>query len=204
MLIGVGLGPGDPELLTLKAVRLLKEAEKIYVPGEIAGRLVREYRECEVLEFPMCDDEAGIRACIESHAEKIAIEAESGLVVFGILGDPNVYSTFARLCEIMKEKYPNIRCSTEPGVSAVTAFASVANIPLCNGFIVSDGSAPFERVIMKVRNPKETAESLKMQGYDRFILVERMFMERMKVYNDDELPEKSDYMSILYAGKRYA
>ena len=58
VLIGLGLGPGDPELLTLRAVRILREADAVFVPGGIAQKLVAPYREAEVLSFPMTGDEA--------------------------------------------------------------------------------------------------------------------------------------------------
>ena len=56
MLIGVGLGPGDPELLTLKAVNTLKKSSKVYVPGRLAAELVEPYADPEILEFPMLKD----------------------------------------------------------------------------------------------------------------------------------------------------
>jgi precorrin-2/cobalt-factor-2 C20-methyltransferase len=133
MLVGLGLGPGNPDLLTLRAIRFLKEADTVFVPGRIAADLVAPYRDAVMLDFPMTDDEEKIRSCLEANAEKIAPVAKKGLAVFGILGDPNFFSTFSRLCGIIAERYPGIECRTEPGISSITAFASAANVPLPGG-----------------------------------------------------------------------
>lgn len=201
MLIGLGLGPGNPELLTLRSVRLLKEADAVFVPGKIARDLVSPYREAEVLDFPMTSDENRIRACMNKNAVKISGIARSGVAVLGILGDPNFYSTFSRLCEAMARMYPEIECRTEPGISSITAFASVANVPISGGFTVSDGSEQGSRILLKVRKPAEVAARLRDEGYSHFVLVERMYMEDERVYRDDGLPERSDYFSVLYAGR---
>jgi precorrin-2/cobalt-factor-2 C20-methyltransferase len=199
MLIGLGLGPGNPELLTLRAVRLLKEADTVFVPGRIAYNLVAPYRDAEILKFPMTDDESLIRKCLLENAEKIAPAAQRGLAVFGILGDPNFFSTFSRLCSILAEKYPTIEYRTEPGISSITAFAAAAGISLNGGFTVSDGPEPDSRILLKVKHPKEKADELRREGYREFVLVERMYFEDMKVYRNDDLPEKSDYLSVMYA-----
>jgi precorrin-2/cobalt-factor-2 C20-methyltransferase len=199
MLIGLGLGPGNPELLTLRAVRLLKEADRVFVPGRIAKDLVAPYREATVLDFPMTDDESRIRQCLLENADIIAPAAQDGLVVFGILGDPNFFSTFSRLCSILSEKYPSVKFRTEPGISSITAFAAAAGISVDDSFMVSDGQMCDSRILLKVRRPKEKAEQLRTQGYSDFILVERMFFPDMKVYRNDELPEESDYLSVMYA-----
>jgi precorrin-2/cobalt-factor-2 C20-methyltransferase len=199
MLIGLGLGPGNPELLTLRAVRLLKEADVVFVPGRIAQDLVAPYRDAVVLDFPMTDDEGRIRKCLEENAEKIAPAAQEGLAVFGILGDPNFFSTFSRLCSILAEKYPAIQYRTEPGISSITAFAAAAGISLNGGFIVSDGQVPDSRILLKVRDPRKKAAELRKEGYREFVLVERMFFPDMKIYQTGDLPEKSDYLSVMYA-----
>lgn len=201
MLVGLGLGPGNPELLTLRAVRLLKEADAVFVPGRIAADLVAPYREPVMLDFPMTGDENLIRECIRKNADLIAPPAKNGLAVFGILGDPNFFSTFSRLCTILTESHPGIECRTEPGISAITAFASAANVPLGGGFVVSDGPGPDALIRLKARYPKKLAAELKREGYREFVLVERMFFSDMKVYRNDEIPEKTDYMSVLYAKK---
>lgn len=200
VLIGLGLGPGDPELLTLRAVRLLREADAVFVPGGIAQGLVAPYRDPEVLPFPMTGDEEAIRHAIEDAAGKIARVAGSGTAVFALLGDPNVYSTWARLLAVVQERYPAIGCRTVPGVSSVTAFASVAGITLSGGFSVSDGKGERGRILLKVRRPRKEAERLAREGFTEFILVERMFLDGERVYRG-ELPERSTYFSILYAGR---
>jgi len=200
MLVGVGLGPGDPELLTLRAVRLLREAAAVFVPGKLAYDLVRPYRpDAVILNFPMTSDEGYIRECLEENADRIAPEAGDGLVVFGIIGDPNFYSTFSRLCDVIAGRYPAITFATAPGISSITAFASVANVPVAGGFLVSDGNGPESRIFMKVRRPAALAADLKGKGYSEFVLVERMFLPEQRVYRGDDLPEESDYFSILFA-----
>ncbi len=201
MLVGLGLGPGNPELLTLRAVRLLKEADTVFVPGRIARDLVLPYRKPVMLNFPMTDDEAKISACMNDNAAKIAPVAELGLAVFGILGDPNFFSTFSRLCAVIEETHPGIEFRTEPGISSITAFASAAGVPVNEGFTVSDGSVSATKILLKVRRPKAKAAELRAEGYTEFALVERMFFDDMKVYRNDDLPEKSDYMSVMYAAK---
>jgi precorrin-2/cobalt-factor-2 C20-methyltransferase len=200
VLIGLGLGPGDRELLTLKAVRLLKEADRVFVPGRIAQELVSPYCDAEVLDFPMTSDEDKIRKCMEENARKIAPAATGGMAVLGMIGDPNFYSTFSRLCAVMKEMYPGIEYRTVPGVSSITAFASVAGAAVSDGFVVTDGdSEPGSRVLLKVRRPRSLIERLKGEGYSEFVLIERAFMEGQSIYSGDEIPESSDYFSILYA-----
>jgi precorrin-2/cobalt-factor-2 C20-methyltransferase len=201
MLVGLGLGPGNPELLTLRAIRLLKEADIVFVPGRIAHDLVAPYREPVMLDFPMTDDELRISECMRENARKIAPVAQDGLAVFGILGDPNFFSTFSRLCDVIGETHPGIECRTEPGISSITAFAAAGGVSINEGFSVSDGSVSDTKILLKVRKPREMAEKLRIEGYREFVLVERMFFPDMKVYRNSHLPEKSDYMSVMYAKK---
>jgi len=199
MLSGVGLGPGDPELLTIKAVRMLQEADVVYIPGGLAKRLVEPYCTPIELPFPMSHDEEMIRAQIIENAEKIASDARDKNVVFGIIGDPNIFSTFSRLTVILKERYPNIIIGTVPGISSITALMSETGLPITGGFCVTDGSKIRSQIRMKVRKPRELAENLRKEGYSRFVLVERMYMDGMQVLNGDDLPEESSYFSLLYA-----
>jgi precorrin-2/cobalt-factor-2 C20-methyltransferase len=202
MLIGVGLGPGDKELLTLKAVRLLRTADKVFVPGKMARELVRDYCDPVVLEFPMVNDEDVIEKALERNAEVIAPVAIQGMAVLAILGDPNFYSTFSRQCEVLKRRYPEVEMAVEPGISSITAFASRLRMPVNSGFTVTDGSDNECLVLLKVRSPRKTMAQLRSSGYTRFHLVERMFLDNEKVYDEESMPESSDYMSVMFARRQ--
>ncbi len=198
MLTGLGLGPGDPELLTLKAVRLLKEADIVYVPGDLAKKLVEPYCTPVQLPFPMSHDEGVIRKILEKNAEIIGDAASEKEVIFGLIGDPNLFSTYSRLVQIINEKNPDFKSKTIPGISSVTSLMSVTEMPV-GSFCVTDGSPVKSVIRMKARHPGEYMEQLKEKGFTRFVLVEKMYMEGMKVFHDDEIPKESSYFSLLYA-----
>lgn len=202
MLVGVGLGPGDPELLTLKAINTLKKSSKVYVPGRLAAEIVSPYAEASILEAPMTGDKKILTEFWEKEASKIAGEAEKGLVSFCVLGDPNFYSTFLRLREIFEKKFPHIKVTTIPGVSAITAFASRLNISIDSTFEVSPDiwSTGNAKIVLKAKRPREIAGELKKQGYTDFILAERLFLEDENI--TQEMPGESSYFSLLYALRR--
>jgi len=202
MLIAVGIGPGDPELLTIKAVNQIKKADAVFVPGNVAKEIISPYREdVTVLSFPMTDDEDYISRCIRENAEIIAPVAENGLAVFCILGDPNFYGTFGRLCSVMKKTHPGISFDTVPGISSITAFASATGIAINGGVEISDGSEINSKLILKVRKPKDLSVKLKAEGYDEFILAEKIFMNEQNIFRDNDIPDESPYFSILFARK---
>ena len=197
MLVGIGLGPGDPSLLTLQAVDYLRRSDVVYVPGEMAAKLVEGYCEPVMLEFPMTRDSNELERCWERHTHTIAAHAKDELVSFGAIGDPNFFSTFSHLRETLLRYYPSIEVITVPGISSITAFASRANVEVGNSFCVSDGSKETVKVILKAAKPKKLAEQLRAEGYTDFLLCEKLFSERERITS--ELPERSDYFSILYA-----
>lgn len=200
MLIGVGLGPGSSDLLTLAAVKALTESSKVFVPGKLAADLVAPYAKAQVLDFPMIQDKAELRKMWESNARIVADEAKKGTVSFAVLGDPNFFSTFSHLRRTLKENYPDIKVTTIPGVSAITAQAARTGTSIESSFIVSDGSPIETKILLKTRHPEKTREELVKDGFDDFIYAERLFMENEKVTR--EIPNEGDYFSILVAGKR--
>jgi precorrin-2/cobalt-factor-2 C20-methyltransferase len=141
--IGIGVGPGDPELITLKAAKALKTADVICVPKSHAkkpsmalGMIKPILAECkkppEILElvFPMTRDDLNNRKLWAENAAIVAQRARKGNVVFITLGDPMLYSTFLYLYEFVKETYPEIELEIIPGVTSVTAVAASSKLPL--------------------------------------------------------------------------
>jgi len=202
MLIGVGLGPGDPELLTLKAVDVLKNSEKVYVPGRLAKDLVAPYADAEILEFPMIRDTDVLNALWKENADKIAEEARKGNVVFGLIGDPNFFSTFSHLKNVMHKHYPDVEIETIPGISSITSFAARTDVAIERSFEVSDGSEIGHKIHLKATNPKIIVKQLEQEGYSEFIFAERLFSENeLIIRKKEEIPEKGNYFSILYGKK---
>jgi len=198
-LIGLGLGPGDKGLLTLRAVDLLRGADAVFVPGRRARDLVKDICEAEVLDFPMTNDEGVVQEALERNADRMAEVAANGTAVLGIIGDPAFYSTFSKQCAVLSRRHPWVSIRTEPGISSITAFASRAGISISGGFVVTDGPEPGPMVLLKVRRPRQKMEELRGKGFRHFILAENVFMEGERICVDDGIPEACDYFNILYA-----
>jgi precorrin-4/cobalt-precorrin-4 C11-methyltransferase len=146
-LIGVGVGPGDPELVTVKAVRVLREADVVLVPvlaTREPGRaetIIREYVAADQirrLEFAL-NDTGGVTArraaAWQAAATAVAEEFAAGAatVAFGTLGDPNLYSTFSYLAQTVREMVPGVTVETVAGITAMQDLASRAGLSLAEG-----------------------------------------------------------------------
>jgi precorrin-4/cobalt-precorrin-4 C11-methyltransferase len=197
MLIGIGLGPGNPDLLTLAAIKTLKESRKVFVPGKLAEKLVLPYAKAQILDFPMIQDKKELSKLWAKNAAIVANEAKIGIVSFAVLGDPNVFSTFSHLKRTMEAKYPEIEISTIPGVSSVTAFAARTNTSIDSSFIVSDGSPVKTKIILKSKHPEDVKKTLMKEGFNEFIFAQRLFMDNERV--TDQIPQTGDYFSLMVA-----
>ena len=203
MLIGVGLGPGDPKLLTLKAVEILKNSDKVYVPGRLAADLVAPYTDCEILDFPMTKDSDVLNAIWKKNADIVAEHAKDGTVAFGLIGDPNFFSTFSHLGRVIHEHHPDIDITTIPGISSITSFAARADVAIDSSFEVSDGTDVRSKIVLKARRPLDIVDSLTGEGFDEFIFAERLFSNDERIIKTKEdIPAKGNYFSIIYAKKQ--
>ena len=144
-LVGVGVGPGDPELLTVKAVRVLREAELVLVPVMAPGEqgraeaVVRAYVDAPERVVFALNDRGGVterRAnAWDAAARRVAaaFEQGAGTVAFATIGDPNLYSTFTYLAQAVRGHAPGVAVETVPGVTAMQDLAARSGTVLAEG-----------------------------------------------------------------------
>ena len=141
---GMGVGPGDPELLTVKAAAVLARCPHVVVPKakadggsvalEIAGRYVGKHAKIHELVFPMTTDKAELSRSWRVSAAKIAALLQTGTdVCFLTLGDALVYSTYIYLLRELKAILPQLAVITVPGITSFSAVAALTNFPLGEG-----------------------------------------------------------------------
>ena len=132
-LIGVGVGPGDPELITARAVRVLGEVDRVFAPStavDAVGRaesIVRQACPATVVErlaFEMSGGEARAIA-LAAAADRVVECLDAGEeIAFITLGDPNVYSTFPTLASAVRAHRPECPVATVPGITAFQDLAA--------------------------------------------------------------------------------
>ena len=143
-LVGIGVGPGDPELLTVKGLRALREADEVFVPvgdtGEIgrAEAVVREHlgNDARVrrLLFALSNDaEARARNWTNAAQEVAETLRRDASCAFATIGDPNLYSTFTYLRRAVKKLIPEVEVDTVPGITAMQELASRSGTVLLVG-----------------------------------------------------------------------
>ncbi|MGB7391454.1 SAM-dependent methyltransferase, partial [Marinomonas sp.] len=138
--IGVGVGPGDPELITLKALRLIQGASVVSYLANGEGNSQAKNIACEAFSgvthqqneiaivMPMSTDREEANKAYDGGAQAIADELENGRdVVFLCEGDPLFFGSFAYLLERLEGQFS---CQVVPGVSSINAASSALNHPL--------------------------------------------------------------------------
>ena len=137
---GVSVGPGDPELLTLKAARVLEEADVIASPNiggglQTAKRIIERFigdREVLDCSTPMTRDAEESARAYDAIADKLGVLLDEGKdIAFIALGDAGVYSTYFYIHTRMEAR--GYRCEIIPGVTSFCAAAARLNVPVCEG-----------------------------------------------------------------------
>ena len=140
-LYGIGIGPGDPKLLTLRAKEVLDKVDTIFVPkGSVEGSsyaraiieaVINKPKSIVELTFPMTRDKDVLKRHWQRAAKIIAKDiTKAKLAAFVTIGDPFIYSTYVYLLKIFSREFPGIEIETIPGVASFNAAASRAGIPL--------------------------------------------------------------------------
>ncbi|MET7455647.1 precorrin-2 C(20)-methyltransferase [Streptomyces sp. NPDC005574] len=157
-LIGVGVGPGDPELVTVKGVNALRAAEVVVVPvmaaadGSDGGEPGRA--EATVLHYVPAEKIVRIVFALNERSDRARREAawdaggrhvarllgERGSVAFATIGDPNVYSTFTYLAQTVSALVPGTVVETVPGITAMQDLAARS------GAVLTEGTEPLTLV----------------------------------------------------------
>lgn len=137
---GIGIGPGDPELLTVKAVRIIKEVDYIFVPKasfkdesmalDIVKELVVDKRVSEQV-YPMTKDKDVLDEAWLNASKEIAKKIKTGSdVAYLTIGDPLTFSTYIYLLQNLSKLLPKENIETVPGITSYNAAACLANFPL--------------------------------------------------------------------------
>ena len=218
---GVGVGPGDPELMTLKACRLIRENDVIAVPGKvpeeavaykIAAGAVPEIADKELVPvyMPMVRDADLIAKAHRQAADIIEKYLDEGKnVIYITLGDSTIYCTFSYIQHILEtDGYTAELVSGIPSFCAAAARLGVSltewqePLHVIPGLHNTEGTLewPGNYVIMKsASKTREVKEMLGRSGYD-VQAVENCSMDNEKVYRSlEEIPDDAGYFSLIIA-----
>ena len=145
-LIGIGVGPGDPDLLTVKAVKAIHNADVIMCPASnedrpsialsVVSSLIDKSKNQEIVKliFPMTKDKDVLVSTWKKNAKIMAERVLSGKnVVYLTVGDPYLYSTWIYMHREIKSNHPELKINVIPGIVSMFTFASKVGISIAEG-----------------------------------------------------------------------
>ncbi|MDA8440994.1 MAG: precorrin-2 C(20)-methyltransferase [Peptococcaceae bacterium] len=219
---GLGVGPGDPKLLTLKAVEVLNAVPVVAVPKSrvdresVALHIVKPYLSDRVqlleLDLPMTPDPLVLEMAWQAGAERILDVLQEGLdVAFLTIGDVSLYSTYQYVLQKLQGIAPEVEVETVPGITSFAASAALLNEPLASGNepllilpSVDDDVAHYLRqfpnlVLMKVSRDFDKIVQKLQTTNKQGVFVSRCGSEQQKVIRDlnSLVGTNVDYLSLI-------
>ena len=140
----VGCGPGDPELLTIRALNLITEADVIFVPTSkldkpsialsIVAKYIKETTKIINLVFPMVKDKDALKDYWKKNTLEISQMVRTGKkTLYLTVGDPSLYSTWIYIHRELKKNHKDIEIEIIPGITSIFAFAAESKLSLVEG-----------------------------------------------------------------------
>ncbi len=222
---GVGVGPGDPELITLKARRVLLQVPVIFVPKKgkesasharsIIADLINAEQEVVELVFPMLRDREKLAHHWQQAADSIWHRLERGEDCALVnLGDPLLYGTFIHVLETLRREHPELEVEAIPGISSINAAAARALVPLatdddriaiisgeCDDSFIRETLRHFDTVIfMKIHKVFNRLLGIleELDLVNRCVYIKRCTTQDEEIItNIRKLKRKPDYFSLL-------
>jgi precorrin-2/cobalt-factor-2 C20-methyltransferase len=230
-LYGIGLGPGDPELLTLRAYRVLSEIEAIFVPLKdkrsksyaksiIVDLIPESEKKIVELILPMIRDKKQLANYWHEAVESIWQHLHKGEnCAFVNIGDPLLYGTFIHILTTLQKTHPEIEVEVIPGITSINAAAARALLPFasnderiailsdnCEDTIIRETLERFDTVIfMKINRVFDKLRSIldELDLVDKCVYVKRCTTEDEEIARDISKLKREDidYFSLLIVRK---
>lgn len=222
-LYGVGVGPGDPKLMTYKAVETIQKCQVVAVPKsgnseQVALNIAEEFIKNQTLidcYMPMIRDKQALRKQHEEVVSEFKGYLDKGQdIAFLTLGDPTIYSTYMYIHRLIKEM--GYETEIIPGISSICSVAAALNDSLCEGsdclhiipasykgkedYLDLEGT----KVLMKTgKSMEKVKQHLKEKGlYERARAVECASMPNEKIHESLDTVEESSYFSVIVVKER--
>lgn len=213
-LYGIGTGPGNPDLLTLRAVNIMKKVDIIFVPNnkgknmalDTASEFIKD-KEIIYLDFPM----GNVVKEDYINGAKIILDKipEDGSGAFLTIGDPMIYSTFIYIMEELEKKEINIEIV--PGIPSFVAAAGEAKVPLTikgDTFILCDefheGLLEYGDSISVLKTLRDKSELINILEENNYIYnyIKKVSLDDQEILKGkEEILKDKNYMSLILARK---
>jgi precorrin-2/cobalt-factor-2 C20-methyltransferase len=226
----IGVGPGDPGLLTARALELLQNSRRVFIPVSGQGReslaldIIRDHISPEAavteLVFPMTHDRKIMEEAYNNNYVRISSVVRSGEdAALVTIGDPATYSSAWQVLKLVKRHEPEVLCEIVPGITSYAAAAARAGVQLAQGhetlMVVSSYSdarklealidcADTVVFLKTYRRRDMILDLLRSKGlFDRCVYIRRCGLAGEEIIRDlSALPDEADYFSMIILKKR--